>query len=108
MRLAIRRSFHSGYLFLVVGTLALFVAPGPAAATETPENFKFTKIDLALLEKVNQADKEFERKGLVFSEPETDAYLENIGAKLVPAEPLENVKWRFRILRDSSPNAFAL
>ncbi|HWZ44563.1 MAG TPA: M48 family metalloprotease [Candidatus Saccharimonadales bacterium] len=108
MRFTIKGPLFARYLFLVIAMLAVSIAPGPVAAAETPENFKFTKIDLELLEKVNQADKEFERKGLVFSEPEANAYLENIGAKLVPADLPENVKWRFRILRDSSPNAFAL
>src|SRR5205809_3510530 len=79
-----------------------------AGASETPETFKFTKIDLELLDKVNQADREFERKGLVFNDPDTNAYIEEIGQKMVPEGPLENVKWRFRVLRDAEPNAFAL
>ncbi len=46
-----------------------------AAAADTSEPFKFTKVDLDLLEKVNQADKEFERKDLVYDDPEANAYI---------------------------------
>lgn len=74
----------------------------------TPANFKFTKIDLELLERSNQVDQEFDRKGLVFNDPDAAAYIEEIGKKVAPEAPLENVKWRFRILRDAQPNAFAL
>lgn len=79
-----------------------------AIADETPEPFKFTKIDLELLGKVNQADREFERRGLVFNDPDTVAYIEEIGRKMVPETPLENVTWKFRVLREAVPNAFAL
>jgi beta-barrel assembly-enhancing protease len=79
-----------------------------ARAQETPGPFKFTKIDLELLAKVNQADEELDRKGLVFDDPAATAYIEEIGKKVIPEAPLENVHWRFRILREAQPNAFAL
>jgi len=81
---------------------------GIAVAGNPPETFKFTKIDLELLDKVNQADREFERKGLVFNDPDTNAYIEDVGRKMIPESPLENVTWRFRVLREAEPNAFAL
>lgn len=77
-------------------------------AGEPAESFKFTKIDLELLDKANQADREFERRGLVFNDPDTNAYIEEIGKKMVPETPPENVTWRFRVLREAEPNAFAL
>lgn len=79
-----------------------------ASAQDTPANFKFTKIDLELLARSNQVDQEFDHKGLVFDDPTAVAYIEEIGKKVAPEAPLENVKWRFRILRDAQPNAFAL
>src|SRR5258708_6645783 len=79
-----------------------------SVAGETPETFKFTKIDLEVLERSNQTDLQFERKGLVYTDEEAAAYIENIGLKMVPETTPENVKWRFRILRDSELNAFAL
>ncbi len=88
--------------------IILLSAAVQAFASEPTEAFKFTKIDLELWDKVNQVDREFERKGLVFDDPDAVAYIEEVGMKMVPDAPLEKVTWRFRILRDSVPNAFAL
>ena len=96
--------FHLAALMLAIFCLSA----GSTMAGETPETFKFTKIDLELLEKVNQVDREFERRGLVFNDPDTIAYIGEVGMKVVPEGPFENVIWRFRVLRDPEPNAFAL
>jgi predicted Zn-dependent protease len=98
-----------GRLWLTVCVLTAVCLPAQlSVAGETPETFKFTKIDLELLERSNQTDREFERKGLVYTDEEAAAYIENIGLKMVPETTPENVKWRFRILRDPELNAFAL
>lgn len=86
----------------------LVLSSGMVRAQEQQGPFKFTKIDFELLERSNQVDQEFDRKGLVFNDPDAAAYIEEIGKKVAPEAPLENVKWRFRILRDAQPNAFAL
>jgi predicted Zn-dependent protease len=85
--------------------------PQPAAKLETPrkaQEFKFTKVDLELLRQVNAFDRYMDEKGLVYSDPEADAYLERIGFSLVPKQTPDNVKWRFRVARDLEVNAFAL
>ena len=79
----------------------VFLSLGFARAEENAGTFKFTKIDMELLAKANQADQEFDRKGLVFEDPEAAAYIEEIGKKVIPETPLENVNWRFRVLRDA-------
>jgi beta-barrel assembly-enhancing protease len=99
-----RRVIGLGFVF----ALFLSFSGKPARAGETPDTFKFTKIDLEFLDKANQADREFDRRGLVFNDPDTNAYVEEIGRKMVPDTPLENVTWRFRVLREAEPNAFAL
>ena len=97
------------HLQLAICVLALVsLSQGFAMAQETPGPFKFTKIDLELLTRVNQVDEELDRKGLVFDDPAATAYIEEIGKKVIPEAPVENVKWRFRVLRDAQPNAFAL
>ena len=93
---------------ILCAILVVCSTTGIAGAGNPPETFKFTKIDLELLDKVNQADREFERKGLVFNDPDTIAYIEDVGRKMIPESPLENVTWRFRVLRETEPNAFAL
>jgi beta-barrel assembly-enhancing protease len=72
------------------------------------QNFKFGKVDLELLKQVNSFDTYMEEKGWVYNDPETTAYLEKVGLPLVPKETPENVKWRFRAIRDLEVNAFAL
>jgi beta-barrel assembly-enhancing protease len=72
------------------------------------QNFNFTKVDLELLKQVNAFDNYMEEKGWIYNDPETNTYLEKIGLALVPKETPENVKWRFRAMRDLEVNAFAL
>ena len=83
----------------------------PVDATPPPlrEDFKFGKVDLQLLEQVDLLDARFERDGMVYDDPTTSNYLLHIGQSLIPRDlELDNVKWKFHILRDPQPNAFAL
>lgn len=102
-------------LCLLVTSFALPVRSQDPAPLEPPapssanEQFKFGKVDLELLEQVDLLDKRFERDGLVLEDTATNAYLMGIGTSLLPRGlVLENVSWKFRALRDPSPNAFAL
>ena len=73
------------------------------------EEFKFTREDLDLLDQVNLLDRRFERDGLVYADESTNAYLQRVGESLLPRNlDLEHVLWKFRVLRDPVPNAFAL
>jgi beta-barrel assembly-enhancing protease len=83
----------------------------PVEATPPPvnEEFKFSKVDLELLEQVDLLDRRLEREGLVLENEATNAYLARVGKSLIPRGlTLENVSWKFHALRDSVPNAFAL
>ena len=84
-------------------------APVEAVPAPVNEDFKFGKVDLDLLDQVDLLDRKFERDGLVLEDAATNEYLARIGNSLVPKGlTLEHVKWKFRALRDSQPNAFAL
>jgi beta-barrel assembly-enhancing protease len=72
------------------------------------KNFKFGNVDLELLKQVNAFDKYMEEHGLIISDPVVTGYVERIGRSVVPPNTLENVQWRFRVIRDPTPNAFAL
>src|SRR6266851_4115638 len=84
-------------------------APQTPQAPQPIEEFKFTKVDLELLDQVNLVDRRFERDGLVLEDEETNAYLKRVGEVLLPRGlKLEHVLWKFRALRDPVPNAFSL
>jgi beta-barrel assembly-enhancing protease len=83
--------------------------PQRTAVEALVKDFKFGKVDLELLEQVELLDRRFEKEGVVFEDEATNAQLMRIGKSLVPRGlTLENVTWKFRALRDSQPNAFAL
>jgi len=82
---------------------AELVSPKPEV-----ENFKFSKPDLQLLRQVDALDQQIADHGLLYVDPEVEAYIQRIGCSVVPAHVPEHVMWRFRVLRDPVPNAFAL
>jgi predicted Zn-dependent protease len=77
----------------------------PSAAAK---NFKFGNVDIELLKQVNAFDKYMEDHGMIISDPVVTGYLERIGRSVVPPSAIENVQWRFRVIREPTPNAFAL
>jgi predicted Zn-dependent protease len=83
----------------------------PVEATPPPvrEEFKFGKTDLEVFEQSELLDSKFDRDGLVLQDEAANAYVRRIGQALIPKGlELEKVSWRFRVLRDPQPNAFAL
>jgi len=83
----------------------------PVEATPPPvrEEFKFSDVDLEILEQSELLDTKLERDGLVLHDEAANAYVRRIGQSLVPKGlQLERVSWNFRLLRDPQPNAFAL
>lgn len=83
----------------------------PVEATPAPirEEFVFGKVDLELFEQVVLLDRRFERDGIVLEDAVANAYITRIGQLLLPKDlVVENVAWKFRILRDPQPNAFAM
>jgi predicted Zn-dependent protease len=83
----------------------------PVEATPPPlrEEFKFGQVDFEVLEQSDLLDLRLERDGLVLVDESANAYLRRIGQALIPRGlELERVSWKFRVLRDPQPNAFAL
>lgn len=78
------------------------------AQTEANEPFTLGKIDLELLAQINLLDERFEKEGLVYHEAALDAYVDRVGKAVVSGQEIESVNWKFRVLRDPVPNAFAL
>ena len=111
-------SFSRRQILVTILCFYLAALAMPVSGTRLPvqpptsppkEEFKFTKVDLDLLDQVNLLDKRFERDGLVYADEPTNAYLQRVGESLLPRNlDLEHVLWKFRVLRDPVPNAFAL
>ena len=83
----------------------------PVEATPPPirEEFKFGDVDLEVLEQSDLLDSKLERDGLVLRDEAANAYVRRVGEGLIPRGlELERVSWKFRVLRDPQPNAFAL
>jgi predicted Zn-dependent protease len=89
--------------------LLLFLCSALQAVSPVPPDFQFIKPDLTLLEESNQIDQVYARKGLIVTDPEINSYLEFVGNKVLGNQAsLENVTFRFRIIRDPMVNAYAL
>ena len=74
-----------------------------------PNSFSFTRVDLDLLEKSNQLDRQFQEKGLVYNDLETTRYITKVGQAVLPGGPeRQSIHWQFFVLRNPIPNSFAL
>jgi beta-barrel assembly-enhancing protease len=91
---------------------ALFLTASLCLAQQSapePKDFSFTQVDVELLDKSNQLDNQFQEKGLVYNDPDTTKYITKVGQAVLPGGPeYQNVHWQFFVLRDPTPNAFAL
>lgn len=80
-----------------------------AEAQTRQEPLRFGDVDLEFLDQIKQLDKKFEEQGLVYREPQLNAYVDRLGRSLLkPEDQLENVVWQFRVFRNPVVNAFAL
>jgi beta-barrel assembly-enhancing protease len=96
----------AGWLVTLMAAGAL-LRPVRCEAQDKP--FTFTSIDLKLLEEADFIDAKLEKDGLVYSDDGLTRYLTTVGMAVIGDQPVpEHVTWRFRALRDSVPNAFAL
>jgi beta-barrel assembly-enhancing protease len=102
------------FRWAALGLAVLLVCIKGAAAQQAPalpppSAFKFTDVDLDLLEKSNELDKYMDEKGMVYSDQALTEYITALGNDLQPPGPdPEHVTWKFHVLRDPIPNAFAL
>lgn len=97
---------------LVLVSATLFLAASLCRAQQSPlepNDFSFTRVDLDLLDKSNQFDRQLQEKGLVYNDPDTTKYITKVGQAVLPGGPaLQNVRWQFFVLRNPIPNAFAM
>ncbi len=95
------------FILLFVSVKRSVAQQSPAAPAPPP--FTFTSVDLELLEKADEMDRAIDEEGAVYSDPQLTEYITALGDDLLPPGPdPDHVVWRFRVLRDPIPNAFAL
>ncbi len=71
--------------------------------------FRFTKVEDALLRQVELAEENYEEERLILHDAELQAYVTRVGQAMLPVEGAPaRVQWRFFVIRDPMPNAFAL
>ena len=93
--------------------LSNLAVPTIAAETERKEKgiygeVKLTNSEYRSIETSQEMQGQFLRRGLRHSDRELEAWLDEIGNRLVP-EPTDSYQeYRFYLIRDPSPNAFAL
>jgi beta-barrel assembly-enhancing protease len=71
--------------------------------------FTFSKVDQNLLTEAELLEQQFNKKGMIYHDPELETYLEKIAGPLIEktGQP-DQVQWEFHVLRDPMVNAFAL
>lgn len=96
------------FLAVIVFLVPVSLSAQGVDSVGVPPAFTFTRVDLELLRQTDALDKYIEERGWIYEDPAINTYLEKFGTSLVPAQTPENVKWRFRVVRDLQANAFAL
>lgn len=92
---------------LMAAAILYVVAPAAAQSRQSPP-FTFSKPDTTLFEECGSIDRQLENRGLLLTDQAFEARLRELGAPSIPRTGLERVTWQFRVLRDPSPQSFAL
>jgi predicted Zn-dependent protease len=79
------------------------------AQNDSPKDFKFSTVDLKLLDEVQEFDRQLEKKGMIYRDQGLTSYLDEVASRLMPDIPIpERVEFKCRVLRDPMVNAFAM
>jgi predicted Zn-dependent protease len=96
-------------LLFVIAAACPAISLHAQSVSDSAAGFKFTKVDSDLLSEADNVDATFEKKGLVMHDPGLQEYLDKVGKGVLAARPVpEQVEYKFRALRDTMVNAFAL
>jgi Zn-dependent protease with chaperone function len=92
---------------LVAGAAAFALAT-VASAQGVYEPLQLKDQEQRLIEESHELNGYFERQSLLYTEPRAVELVASVGKSLAPAPTDDYVEYRFFVLRDPSPNAFAL
>ena len=105
----IRSNLSVAAFLLILGA----TVPADAADKKPKEKGNYGAVELTvkdyhLIETSEEMHDRFQRRGLRYSDRELEAWLQEIGNRLVPETTDFYQRYRFYLIRDPSPNAFAL
>ncbi|MFQ5995528.1 MAG: M48 family metalloprotease [Acidiferrobacterales bacterium] len=72
------------------------------------EPVELHKREQHLVETANELEGRFKRRGLRYREPETEQWLSRVASRIYPEPTDSYINYRVFLIRDPSPNAFAL
>lgn len=101
-----RKPLHSRFgTLLAAVVLAL---PGPATAQGIFDRVPLKDKEQTLIDTSRELNTYFAQRSLLYTEPRAQELVTSIGRSLAPASTDSYIDYRFFVLRDPSPNAFAL
>ncbi len=106
-------TIRSTLVFAACAVAMLTAFPADAAKQKSKEKGVYDPVPLkdkeySLLDSSREVGDQFQRRGLIYPDPELEAWLMEIGTRLAP-DPTDGYQnYRFALFRDPSPNAFAL
>ena len=75
---------------------------------EGPIPVQLQREEATILDQVRRDVDLLEKKGALYTDPELEKYLQQVGERMVPTNRISSgVRYRFRIVRDPTLNAFA-
>jgi predicted Zn-dependent protease len=77
-------------------------------ASESSAHYAEAQDERDLILQADEYEKELDRKGFFLRDPELQAYIDQVGAKLLPAGIPPSMRFRFHVVRDPTMNAFAM
>lgn len=88
---------------LVAGCASTQIAARTGTAVKVDETD-----EQGLWQLAGEAQAELDRSGHLYADPDLEAYLLEVARRLEPAEVFQAIPFRFRVVRDRTPNAFCL
>jgi predicted Zn-dependent protease len=102
-----RKSFTCAAAALGLAGVAACLA-APLAAQGVYEPVPIKEGEVTLIETSEELHGYFEQRSLLYADPRATELVESVGRSLAPASTDDYIRYRFFVLRDPSPNAFAL
>lgn len=103
-----RRLYRRGAVVILISLATGCVTAPVQPLTATGHAYAESDDEKKLIQRAGELDDEFNRKGLLLSDAEVNAYVRSVADRLIPPQAAGAVVFRVHVLRDPVVNAFAL